>query len=292
MNRKKWALLGLAVLAMVTAAYALGARSPSEPSITHAVLPGDENVLAEVNGSQITRYDLERTIAETLNEEAIHQLDEEGRQRALQSIVASRAIARAREAELDAAGREAIDRKAARYRDQLLVRQYLDAHAPPEPVTPEMVSAYYEAHPESFGGSTRRTYEMLFTTRSLTAAERDTLSHQLRDPAQHSDWRAWAATLTAQGLPVNHRRGDASASALDARVRRVLGRLRLGQTSTIVYVDGRAFLMRIAEEEQRPRRPLAEVREQIRQRLAPRQLRDAVRAARTSVLQHAEVVYR
>lgn len=281
-------LVAAAAVAVATSPF----RSPVAEPVAETLLAGDDEVLAEVGGSLVTRYDVERTIAETLNEAAIRQLDEDGRRRALESIVATRAIARVREAELDGAAREAFERKISRYRDQLLVRDYLDVHAPPAPVTQEMIREYYEDHPDRFVGGTERSYEMVFSTRSLTAPERERLVRGLRSPDQHPDWRAWAATLGAQELPVSHRRGDASSSALHARVRQALEPLRVGQVSPVVFVEGRAFLLRITGEEQRPRRPLAEVREQIRRRLGPGQLRESVREVRTTVLRDAEVVYR
>jgi len=127
-KKKKWMIWGLVAVVAVVAVVVLRNHQAASTDDTAVLLDGDDDVLAQVNGAPVTRYDLERTIAETLNEDAIHQLDEDGRRRALESVVASRAIARAREAELEPAAREALERKVVRYWEKFLVWQYLHAH--------------------------------------------------------------------------------------------------------------------------------------------------------------------
>lgn len=287
-NQKK--LLG--GLALVLVAGGIGFAVHHARSTAEVRLPGDDETLAEVGESRITRYDLDRSIASTLSDAAAAQLDEHGRREMLKSLVASRAIAEARERELDAEQREELARKVEAYREQLLVRDYLEAHATPQPVTPEMVRTYYEEHPERFGGGTTREYEMLLTTRALTPAERDTLLRALGNPGAQSDWAAWASTLASQGLPVTHQRGTLAASLLDERLRRVLEGLGVNQASTVTLIDGKAYLLRVTGETRRPPRPLEEVSAEIRTTLAPIQLRESVRRVREQVLSRTHVTYR
>ncbi|HJK94421.1 MAG TPA: peptidylprolyl isomerase [Polyangiaceae bacterium LLY-WYZ-15_(1-7)] len=288
--RRASPLLTALILAL---AVACGGDDEASVEEAPARLPGDDEVLAEVNGTQVTRYDLESTVRETLGGFALDQLDEESRERALQSVVSARAIAMAREAELSAEERAALDRKVARYREKLLVQQYLATHAPADAITDEMVREYYESHPERFAGATTRRFEMLFATRSLTDGERERVVRSLRQPDQRGDWAAWAAELAAEGLPIAHRRADTrTARVLPQRLRELASDLPQGRASGLTFVDGRSFLLRVTGETAGRPRPLADVEEEIRAALGPLRLRDSVRDVRAEVLERSDVVYR
>jgi len=282
------------VTALLLSGFACGETPEEVPEEEASVaLPGDDVVLAEVNGSTITRYDLERTVAETLDEFAVGRLEPEARRQALESLVSTRAIAQARERELSPEQRAEVDRKVSRYRDQILVGQYLAAHAPPSAVTDEMVREYYEEHADRFGGGTVRRHEVLYATRALADTERNRVLAELREADGQPDWRAFAASLRERQMPMAHQRGDSNAAGvLPTRVRRVLETLPAGRASAVTFVEGRPFVVRVTGETQRPRRPLAEVRREIRAALAPLQIRASVRQVRADVLAEAEVTYR
>jgi len=268
----------------------VAACDEEEPTPT---LPGDDVVLAEVGGVPVTRYDLERTVAETLNEQALGQLDDEGRREALESIVATKALAAAREAEMDPQDRLALDRKVARYRERLLVESYLREHAPPQPVTEEMVRAYYDEHRDRFRTGGGREYEVLYTSRAVTEGERGRLLSQLRAADETEDWEAMAERLTGAGLPVGHRRGNQETlTLLPPRVRTLVASSPVGRAAPVAFVDGRAFVLRVTRQVPPRLRPLSEVRSTIRASLGPSVVRESIREVREQVLADTEVSYR
>lgn len=262
------------------------AATPEQPA-----LPGDDVVLAQVDGEAITQYDLDRALRSTLGPLAA-SVEDETRRDVLESLVTSRALAAARERELDPVQRLALERETAAMREQLLVRQYLAVHAPSAPPTAEDVRAYYEAHPERFGARPVTMHELLHTTRDLDDDERERVLEALGTAAARPDWAALAAQLVARGLPIAHSTGDSEDAVLHERLRRALTRLGVGQTSTVIFVDGRAFLLRTTGHSERPARPLAEVSDEIRQALAPRSVRDSIRRVRDDALEGVAVVYR
>ncbi len=255
------------------------------------VLEGDEVVLVRVAGDPITRYDLDQTIRSTLGASSAGRLDEAGRQKVLASLVASRAIAQAREADLSAEDQAVLDKKVQAYREQLLVKQYLARQAAPQPVTGEMVREYYQAHPERFGARTIRTYEMLAGRRKLKAEERDALLRVLNPAADKKDWQQWVQKLQGQGYPIEYRRGRVAEKILHPRLRQLMRPLKKGEASQLTFIEGTAYTVRIVDEKQIAPRPLNEVSAEIRKALVPVQLKKAVKLASRQVLKTADVVY-
>jgi hypothetical protein len=262
-----------------------------EPATKKVVLPGDDVVLARVAGKPITRYDLAQTIQSTLGQASAARLDEAGRRKVLDSLVASRAIARVQAADLSEEERAALDKKVAAYREQLLVKQYLAKHAAPQPVTQEMVREYYQDHPAQFGAKTIRTYEMLAGNRRLNTAERDDLMAALKGAADRKDWQEWARTLQSQGYPIVARRGQVDEKLLHPQLQQLMTSLKKGETSRVSFVEGVVYIVRIIDEKQIAPRPLPEVSAEIRRILLPVQLKKAVKQASDQVLQTTEVIY-
>jgi hypothetical protein len=264
---------------------------PPQPAAPKVVLEGDDVVLARVAGDPITRYDLEQTIRSTLGASSAGRLDEAGRQKVLESLVASRAIAQSQEADLSAEDQAILAKKLRAYREQLLVKQYLARQAAPQPVTGEMVRKYYQAHPERFGARTIRTYEMLAGRKKLNAKERDALMQVLKSAAENKDWQQWAKNLQDQGYPIDYRRGRAAEKVLHPRLQQLMQPLKKGQASQLTFIEGTAYTVRILEEKQIGPRPLNQVSAEIRKALVPVQLKKSVKLASRQVLAKSEVVY-
>jgi hypothetical protein len=153
-----------------------------------------------------------------------------------------------------------------------------------------MIAEYHSAHPERFGATSIRTYELVGTSRALAGHERAKILAALNDAKQQSDWRIWAKDLEASGLPIVYRRGDLLDPVVHQRLDQLMRSLAVGETSATTFVQGRAYVARITEERKRPPRPLKEVRDDIKRSLAPLQLRDAVKKAGERVLKDAHVV--
>jgi hypothetical protein len=248
-------------------------------------------VLVKVGDSEITTLDLAQSIERSFGEYGRSVLDEQARRKVLESLAMSRAIALASEGELDAQQRAALDRKVAAYREELLVKQYLAKHAPPEPVTDADVERYYKDHPEHFGGKKQREYELIASERVLNPAERDALLKVLTNPAQKVDWQSFVAELRAKGHPVTYQRGQGSDQALHARLRSTLESLAQGQASPLLFIEGRTYVVRLTGIQELPPRPLSEVSAQIRSALTPVQLKDSLERVGGDVLKQTRVEY-
>lgn len=250
--------------------------------------PGDQPV-AKVNGTVITRSDVDLAAKRSLGELAIGSIQRAAYPRLIEAAVRSRAIAMASEKELSAAEKQSLERELAAYREQLLVRQFLNRHYPPKPVTPEMALDYYKHYPERFGGGSERRYELVGATQALSSDERVRLLAKLSDGVSKQDWKAWAEELQKQGLPVTFLASSSADSLLHPKLRTLLDGLKTGTASSVVFVDGRAYVGRVTSEDARPPKPFDTVREQIERSLMPAQVSAALEQAAGDVLKNAKV---
>jgi hypothetical protein len=251
-------------------------------------LPKDDIVVAKVNGSVITRYEVDQIANHSLGNLVV-AAGQETYVKVREAAVRSRAIALAAEAELSDADKQALAKEVATYREQLLVRRYLSKHAPPSAVTPEMVRSYYHEHPDRFGAKTERTYELVGSTRVMATTERDKLLTGLKGIEKQADWEAVVAKLKQTGMPVTLTVTNSSDKLLDQNLRDLLRQLPASQVSPVTFVQGRVYVARVKGEENQPPRPFEEVSAEIERLLAPGQLSQAIEAVSKQVLSDSKV---
>src|SRR4051794_37133521 len=136
-----------AVLLSISCVFTSFACKSSEP----VRLPGDEVVLARVNQSSVTRYDLERALERQFRGETRNKFGEAERRKLLESMVRARAMAVAMEAQMSELDKLALEKEVAAFREEQLVQRFIRAEGQGRPVSQAMVSEYYEKDPERFG---------------------------------------------------------------------------------------------------------------------------------------------
>jgi PPIC-type PPIASE domain len=251
------------------------------------VLPKDDVVLAKVGGKPISQYDVDQLAGRTLGKLGGETVRLSAQGKLLEGLIQSRAIAAAAEKELTPLEKLAVEREVAGFREQLLVRGYVDRHAPPAPVSQPMIEEYYRSHPERFGGKTRHLCEVVGATRDLSPDERNRVMKALQDAQRQTDWKAWVETLTKKQLPVSLTSTADDDQLLVARLGELIRSLKPGAPSQVVLISGRPYVARLNGEEKAQPRPLAEVRADIERLLSPAQLSSALekvgKEARTQV---------
>lgn len=254
---------------------------PVEPSAT----------LVTVDKTPITRAQLELTIERTLGESAPLFANEEVERKILESLVSSRAMALLAERELDASERKQLDLKAQAYREELLVRHYLEAHANPEPVTAEQVADYYNRHQDEFGGGVEKSFEIIASDHELEPAQRTELITLLSGPqVQGKDWQKLVADWRQAGKPLQYRQSRLKLELLEQPLRSLVEPTAAGSIAPL-YVDGQLMLVRVTAEQQLPAKPLAEVSGAIREKLAPQALKQVVKNLSSEALKAVDVQY-
>ena len=255
--------------------------APVEPSAT----------LATVDDSIITRDQLELTIERTLGDSAPLFASAEVERKILESLVSSRAMALLAERELSPSERAQLDLKAQAYREELLVRHYLEAHATPEPITTEQVADYYNRHPDEFGGGVERSFETISSSQALEEPQRSELITLLSGPSvQENDWQTLVVAWRETGKPLEYRQNRLKPEMLEQPLRGLVESTPVGGIAPLL-VDGQLVLVRVTAEQRLPARPLAEVSNAIREKLAPQALKQAVKSLSTQALQEVNVQY-
>jgi hypothetical protein len=252
-------------------------------------LPGDDEIVARVNGKDITRYDVELQGKHSLGQLSVGSIERVAYPKLVEATIQTRAIALAAEKELTPTERQALEKEVAAHREQLLVRRYLKRHSPPKPVTPEMALDYYKQHPERFGASKQKTYQLIGTTRALAGSERAALLRDLEGAAAQSDWKLWAESLAKRGHAVAYSEATAGDRLLHPKLRELLSGLKPGQVAAPAFIQGRAYLARVGGEAEQPPRPFDEVREDIERLLGPSQVSAAVERVAREVMKATRV---
>lgn len=247
-------------------------------------------VLASVDGESITERQLQVSLESLVGEAQSAQLDERVRQKALEALVASRAIAEEAEESITPEALLEIELKTRLHREKLLLGEYLKQHAQPEPITDAMVQAYYTTHPDEFGGGVERQFEMLQAAAKLSGEPRDLLLRKLGAAGPVKNWQSLADKLTKEGLPVVYRRGVVS-EVLDAKLVNLANATPVDKTSDVVLLDAKPLVIRVIAENQKTARPLHEVSVDIRKNLLPQQLKQAIKTIQERILQEADVEY-
>jgi hypothetical protein len=262
------------------------------PACDDATVPGDTSeTLAIVNGEAITQAQLDASLINLFGEQQALEFDATARRKALEGLVASRAIAQRSMEEIDQQERVALEFKVMLYRDKLLMGEYLKDHAQPEPVTDDMVKEYYEQHLQDFGGGSRKTFEVLMTADKPSSDKRQELIKHLSEAEKNSDWSELSSEFKRKGLNINYRKGETDSDALDPALLKIVSALTVTQTSPVAFIDGKPLVIRVLSATDLTAVPLHDVSAAIRKRLLPVQLKVAVKAVQTDVLKDAQVEY-
>jgi len=255
--------------------------APLEPSAT----------LATVDDSIITRDQLELTIERTLGDSAPLFASAEVERKILESLVSSRAMAMLAERELSPSERAQLDLKAQAYREELLVRHYLEAHATPEPITTEQVAEYYNRHPDEFGGGVERSFETISSSQVLEEPQRSELITLLSGSSVHeNDWQTLVVAWRETGKPLEYRYNRLRPEMLEQPLRGLVESTPVGTIAPLL-VNEQLVLVRVTGEQHLPARPLVEVSAAIREKLAPQALKQAVKSLSAQALQEVNVQY-
>ena len=251
----------------------------------------NEHALVTVAGEPITDVEFDAYLNKLFGEDRAATIPEEARKQALESMVMARAVAQAAAKELSVEDRRRLDAQVDNYRDQLLLTGYMRAHVTPEPVSSAMVEAYYKQHPERFGGSKVRTFEMIIASGAMQEVQRNKLLEALRDNADQKDWPGVVIKLRKKGMSLDYRKGVADDALLDERLRSVVMSVPVTQRSEPGLLNRRPFIIRVLGEQERPPRPLEQVSSDIRRALAAIQVKEAVKEATDPIMKRTEVKY-
>ncbi len=255
------------------------------------MLPGEETILAKVEGQAISLYDVDSAIRSMLGAQQAELLDEQARKKVLESMVLSRVMALKSEQDMSAEEKRELDKKVARYREQLLAKAYLAAHAEPQPVTNQMVTDYYNKHPELFGQKTIYHYEILTGKIKAGGDDRKALLASLKQAQSAEDWKSLSATWKGEGKQIDYSQAKGTLDVIEPKLAAVLRGMENQQTSDITFQEGNPVVIRLNEKQVLPARPLSQVSAEVRKSLVPIQLKKQIEKLSNELMKTSKVEY-
>lgn len=273
--------------ALLLCSSAFMAGCGEKETVTHQ--PNAVEILATVNGEPITREDLEFSLERTFSQLDLMSVDANLQNKVLESLVASRAMKLLVREELTPTELTRIENATKAYEEELYIKEYLQRHAVPEPVTTEMVEQYYQKNAREFGAETLRDFELLKAPANLQDVQRDQLLSEVDSIQSATNWSA-AAKSWGEKWGLQYQQARSKSGLLDKTLEQRLSALGKNETSEVFYIDGSLHLVRVTNLTQTPPKALAEVSGEIRKRLAPLMLREAVKRVSEEARAKVEVI--
>lgn len=254
-----------------------------------------EPALATVAGTLVTELDIELLLERVGGDQALlyrAQLlaDEASRAKLLESLINSRAMAKAAEQELPADELEDIRRLVRFYEEELLVKRYLDRHAQVQPVSTQMVKDYYQEHQHEFEDEPQYRFEVLTSFGELSETQRQAILNAFEQAPSAADWKQLETRLHQDKIPVRLQQAQARPSLLAPRLRNLVQNTQPGAVSSVL-VEETIQVVRVLERIPGAVRPLAEVSSEIRKRLAPVMMKKAIAEASQQARSQVSVQY-
>lgn len=243
------------------------------------------SVIATVNGTSISQQQLELMKARLFSrQQPKTNMDKV----ILESLVASRAMSLAMLNEMNAVQKSELDTKVAAYREELLIKRYMQANITPQPVTSEMVKQYYESHQEEFSSGVVKNFEYITTLKKPTKEKRKEILTLYKKAATTKSWEK--LVKSNPGLSLSYKSASSNIAVLKEPLKRLVVNTKTGKVSP-VYVLDNLIIVRVTSEKLLEPQALTQVSAKIRKKLAPIKLRDAIKAAKEKVLAVSAVEY-
>jgi len=244
-----------------------------------------ENVVAKVNQSPVTQSELELAVSRLPQ---VAGLNADVREKLLESLIKSRAMALMAESQLSLEEKHLLELRVRAFREELLVKDYIENHADAEPVSNAMVKEYYHAFPEKFGGAVRKRFEYVTVYRELEEHEVGKITAWLAEIKTRNDWNRLVESAKLNDLPVKYQQADMRPELLQEPLKTSVANAKPG-SAPVILERAQPYLVRVLEEAHTPPKPISEVSAEIRKRLAPVQLKKAIRQLSEQALQNVDV---
>ena len=280
-------------LVCITLLFLLAACEAEQQDVARQAAPAPAtapvDVAAEVNGEVITNAEVEQMALDMFGAYQAAAMDQAARQKLLDSMVSSLLLAQKSLAELPQAERARIENKTRRYRENLLVSEYLRLHMTPQPVTESMIQDYYDRNLPLFGAAEVRKYQLITTRRPLALDQRNAFLKKFAELKTETSLQVMQQKFQASGFDTAYQTGVAEPGLLSTRLRQVIDNQTPGQLSDVHYIDEIPYLILVDEVLQKQAKPLSQVRDSIRKTLAMAQLKETVKSLSESVKKQASI---
>lgn len=259
---------------------------------THNSLANNQptsQALVRVNGKAITSAQLEYALSRLTSGQPI-PTNQALSNKVLDSLISSRAMALLQESTLTPSEHTLLALKVAAYREELLVKDYINAHAIAQPVTQDQVKNYYLNNLKDFGGDNLKTFEYIQSAPVYDDDDKAKLTEAFNSITFASDWKNSAETFNKQGLNVSFKKAKMREQLINAPFKAIVEATPVGQQSA-VQVGDTVWILKVTNTQKIAAKPFAEVSHQIRKTLAPQQIKAAIKAVSEQALSKVDVEF-
>lgn len=250
----------------------------------------NDPVLAKVGDTTISQSHLDAMMGR-LSAKAREQKNEKLNNTILQGLVRTRVLAIVAEQQMNDEERKSLNAKVQAYRDEFLAQTYIKKNIKPQPVTPDMVTKYYNAHISDYTKRGKITFDMLSTTaETVDDAILGEVVAALTGAKNISDWKQYAQTLNKKNYPIEYKSAQMHSYSMKEEMRSQAIKLNTGESGDIVYGE-HMYIFKIVDKQPDVVQPLHEVSVAIRKILAPQQLKKELSKSIDQALQNVNVEY-
>lgn len=245
--------------------------------------------LVTVNGKPIYQEHVEAMLAK-FPDEAIARAGDDFEEKILESLVRAKAVAEMARADMSARELERIKSRAELYEEELLAAEYLKESTDIEPVTGAMVREYYDKNQQRYLLGNQVTIQYLQSESGLEEPQKRALMKKMSAVEADADWKTYQQTLAKDGFRVFYRSSEIKASLLAKPLDSIVASLEPGEASAVFYGET-LYRVRLVKEEKLGYQPLSAVSGEIRRKLAPIQMKKAIKLVSEKALASAKVEY-
>ena len=206
----------------------------------------------------------------------------------LDTLIRSRAMAMKMESSLSEGENRLLTAQVKSFREDLLVRKYVERNAGKIDITRDQIKAFYQSNPHLFGGGTRKTVEYVAVKPVSDRDKRVKLLNELSDAKNAASWGELAGSLKQQGYDASYFNNEVDIATLKSPLKEVVAKLNKEDGAKLITETG-IFLVKVLQARDVTGKPLAEVSADIQKMLYRKAYREAVQKLSDKVMAEAKV---
>jgi len=246
-------------------------------------------VIAKVNGEPVYKTEFDLIVNQTVGEFAALQLTKKTKDKILQSLVLRKLMKAEQLKQMDQAELQHVELQVAAYRDELLTKQYIRNNISAEPVSNEMVNEYYRNNLSQFGKKQIRRFDMIRAQIGHDEKHVKQINTFIQNISPQENWQALAKKPDSQKNSVKIIRGNSADIGLLKSYQKIISTLAKNEASKVHSINGVLVRFKVTDLIELPAKPLIEVKKDIHKRLAPIQIKKAIKNKARSLKEKSEV---
>ncbi len=248
-----------------------------------AELSDNSKAVAIVGGVSISSNDLNTAALRSLRKE-YSELNEVLQERLLESVISTMAMSQIAKTQAQVEEQASIESLVSAYRDELWVKEYLKENAIPQPVSNKQIKDYYSSHPEYFGGGEIVEYTHVRCRYSESSTVKDCTKS-----LSGNDLTSWSK-MAKSGSGISVVTASLNTLVEKSELSQLILATAEQEFSGFKNTASELHRIFVIKKRKLTPKPLVTMQREIRERLAPLQLKKAIKEASERARSNIEIV--